>query len=365
MAEYLETDPEVVSVENYVKSMFGWPVVNVELSGNHYTHAFNTAIEEYSNYITQWAIKAHIANALGLPSAQDFTLRWVSQNFEFAKSFAESYSEQANVGGETPIRKTYFSLEEGKQVYYLPDDIEISEVMWQAPPAINRYLIDPNNNANWTNQEFGWAFMGSSMKYVTPVSFTIQLAQHTDMRYKTLRGDYSYIIRPAPEDGTRTGNDYTGQTKNAIYMHPTPTGSQAGFQVWYFYKNLDDLNAYSAQTSGSVVSNPGTIDMSEIPYTDFNSPSKRWVKQYTLAICKEIMGRIRSKFSTLPIPDSEITLDGDQLISEAREEKDQLREYILNELEQMDVNKMMADSAEFADNLESSLSHNPMGITRF
>ena len=304
MAEYSATSAEVTGITEFVKSMFGYPVVNVELSANHYTYAFNNSIEEYSSYITQWAIKAHMANAMGLPSSQDFTARWVAQNFEFSKSFAKAYSEQINVGGEVPIYKSAFTISEGKQVYYLPDDIELNEVMWQAPPAINRYLIDPNNNPAWVNSEFGWGYMGTSLQYITPVYFTIQLANATEIRYRTLRGDFNYIVRPAGADATRTGEDYTGRTRNAVYLHPTPTADKDGDRIWYFYKRRDDLNSYSSLTSGTQVSNPGTIQMNEIPYSSFNSSAQRWVKQYTLASCKEILGRIRSKFSTMPIPDA-------------------------------------------------------------
>lgn len=365
MAEYTY-DSEFITgatgIEPFVKSMFGWPVVNVELSANHYTYAFNNSIEEYSSYVTNWAIKSHIANALGLPSNQDFTSRWVSQNFEFSKSFAKAYSEQANVGGEVPIRRDYITLIPGKQIYYLEDDIQVTEVMWQEPPAISRYLIDPNNNPAWVNYEFGWGYMGSSFQYVVPSYFNIQLAQATELRYRILRGDFSYTIRPAEADASRTGLDYTGKTRNAVYIYPVPDESRNGTRIWYFYKNLDDLNQYANQEKDSLVSNPGTIQSDEIPYSAFNSAAQRWIRQYSLSTCKEILGRIRSKFSTLPIPDAEITLDGDQLISEAQEEKRELKEYLLTELESMDIGTLIEGDANNAENINRSLAYNPMGI---
>jgi len=362
MASYSATSEEVTGITDYVKTMFGYPVVQVELSANQYTHAFNSAIEEYSHYITQWAIKGNIANALGLPSAQDFTQRWVAQNFEFAKSFSKAYSEQANIGGEVPIRKSYFTLQEDKQVYYLDSGITINEVMWQEPPAINRYLTDPNNNPAWVNFEFGWGYMGHSYMYIVPAYYSIQLANATEMRWRLWKGDYSYIVRPAPADGTRVSPDYTGQTKNAVHIFPTPRSANEGTRVWYFYKNDEDSNLYSAQTENQLVNNPGTIQMNEIPYSSFNSSSKRWVKQYTLATCKEILGRIRSKFSELPIPDGTVTLDGESLISEGQENQKELKEYLFNELEAMDVGKLIEDDANAAENINRSLSFNPMGI---
>lgn len=362
MANYSPTSPEVTGTTEYVSTMLGSPVVTVELAANQYAAAFNTAIEEYSHYITQWAIKSNIANALGLPNSTDFTQRWVSSLFEFGKQFARAYSEQVNAGGTVPIRKDYITLQHDKQVYYLPDDIVVNDVMWQEPPAINRYLIDPNNNPAWVNYEFGWGYMGYSYKFIVPVSFSIQLANATEMRMRTLRGDFSYAVRPAAEDANRVAPDVTGRTRNAVHIYPVPTESMAGCRVWYFYKTLADLNKYSGQSEAELVNNPGTIHMDEIPYSAFNSAGQRWVKNYSLAVAKEILGRIRSKFSELPIPDATITMDGESLVAEGKEAQEALKEYLHTELEAMDVYKLLEDSANAAENLNKQLSYTPGGI---
>jgi len=362
MADYIATDPEITGITQYISSMFGSPVVNVELTSFQYVTAFNTSIEEYSNYVTQWAIKSNIANALGLDSATDFTMRWVAQNFEFAKSFAQAYSEQANVGGEVPVYKDYFVLQEGKQEYYLSNDIVVNEVMWQEPAAITRYLVDPNNNPAWVNFEFGWGYMGHSYMYIVPAYFSIQLANATEMRWKIWRGDYTYAIRPGGEDETRVAPDTTGRTINTVSIYPVPQSVAAGTRVWYFYKKKSELNLYSGQTENSVVSNPATIIMDEIPYSAFNSASQRWVKQYSYAIAKEQLGNIRSKFSEMPIPDATITLDGELLRSEGLEKQEQLKEYLLNELEAMDITQLIENDANAAENINRQLSYNPLGI---
>lgn len=365
MAEYTVNDPEVTAITAYVSSMLGEPVINVELSGNHYTNAFNTAVEDYSAYINQWAAKSHIANALGLPSSTDFTLRWVSQNFEFAKSFSEAYSEQAGVGGELPIRKSYFTLSTNKQIYYLPDDIRINEVMWQETPAIIKYLADPFNDSQWTTTEFGWAYMGNSFLYVTPVYYGIQMATMNEIRDRVRKSNFAYTITPAEADDTRTGNDYTGQTRNAITIYPIPKSNMEGYRVWYFYWAEEDLNKYSGQTAGEYVSNPGTIQLDEVPYSAFNSSAKRWVKQYSLAVSKEILGRIRSKYSELNIPNASVSLDGPELVSEAQQTQQDLKEYLKTELEAMDIQALVQGDAETAEAVNRQLSFNPLCIEIF
>lgn len=364
MAQYTAGTAEVIAITDYISSMFGAPVVGVELSGNHYTTAFNTAIEEHSQFITNWAVRSNIANALGLDSATDFTQRWVSQNYEFARSFAQAYSEQVNVGGDVPIYKASFMLVGGKQDYYFPEDIEINEVLWQEPPAITRYLVDPNNNPAWVNFEFGWGYMGHSYMYVVPAYFSIQLAQATEMRWKIWRGDYVYSMHPAGEDATRSNGDgdYSGRTRNHLSIYPCPKDNQAGARIWYFYKKRSDILKFSAQTKNSVVSNPATMRSDEIPYTAFNSAAQMWVKKYSYALAKEMLGNIRSKFRELPIPDATVTLDGELLRSEGIEAQNQMKEQLKEQLEAMDVMKMLEDGAAKAESINKTLSYNPNKI---
>lgn len=356
MATYSATSSEVLAIRDYVSSMLGAPIINVELSGNSYAYAFNTAIEDYSNYINNWAIKSHIANALGLPSTQDFTNRWVSQSFNFEQSFAKAYSQQAGVGGEVPFNKAFFTLEAGRQNYIITGDITINEVMWQETPAIMRFLIDPYADVHWTQTEFGWAYMGNSFLYITPVYYSIQAAQMAEIRSRVRRSEYSYKILPARDDDGNFAQEVV------IYPPPSPTSADAGKRVWYFYQDNSDLNRYASQSGGTYVNNPGTIRFDEIPYSSFNSNAQIWVKRYTLALCKEILGRIRGKFSELAIPDASVQMDSDALLSEAATEKEALVSWLMEQLEAMSVGELIRSDAENSEAIHKTLSYNPGGI---
>jgi hypothetical protein len=37
-------------------------------------------------------------------------------------------------------------------------------------------------------------------------------------------------------------------------------------------------------------------------YTDINIPGRNWIQRFTLALAKEILGMIRSKYDTIPYP---------------------------------------------------------------
>ena len=52
--------------------------------------------------------------------------------------------------------------------------------------------------------------------------------------------------------------------------------------------------------------------------------AKQWLRNYSLAVCKQILGQARSKFGSIAGPGSPITLNGTALLSEAKEEMEKL-----------------------------------------
>ncbi len=52
--------------------------------------------------------------------------------------------------------------------------------------------------------------------------------------------------------------------------------------------------------------------------------AKQWFRDYTLAICKQMLGQARSKFGSIAGPGSAIQLNGDKLLGEAKEELEKL-----------------------------------------
>lgn len=347
------TSATVSSVVQWVVHRLGYPVVSVELNDQQLENAFNEAVEQFSYYITEWAMRNNIANSLGLPSDTEFTRRFVNQDFEFSKSFTKAYSVQAGVGGDVPVNKDFFVLTGGTQDYYLPTGRVISEIMWVEPVAIDRYLLDPYSNPHWSTTEFGFAYMGNSLSYIVPVYWSLYHAQNFELRNRVRRGDFSYTLFP-----------WSGGDSNANHatLFPVPGDNDNGKKIWYFYWNADDLNKYADLPEGAYVSVPSDMKYNEIPYTAMNSWAQFWIKRFTLAVSKEILGRIRGKFASLPIPDAEVTMDAGELLAEGKEEQRQLIEELSDELDKLDYSKLIEGAAQDAQNLNSQLSFSPLGI---
>jgi hypothetical protein len=113
---------------------------------------------------------------------------------------------------------------------------------------------------------------------------------------------------------------------------------------------------------GNTALTKGAIsDASNIPYTyqeynTINDMGRAWIIRYGSAIVKEMLGRVRSKYSSVPIPGGEVTLNGGDLVTQGQAEKDalitQLREFL---------NKMTKEQMLTRQNVEATQMNEMMG----
>jgi hypothetical protein len=75
-----------------------------------------------------------------------------------------------------------------------------------------------------------------------------------------------------------------------------------------------------------------------------------------------MLGAVRSKFSSVPIPNSEITLDGADLRSEASTEKEILIAELRENLEATSRRALLVAQQEESEAMESTLNRVPSAI---
>ncbi|MBC8390542.1 MAG: hypothetical protein H8E13_21150 [Actinobacteria bacterium] len=75
-----------------------------------------------------------------------------------------------------------------------------------------------------------------------------------------------------------------------------------------------------------------------------------------------MLGQIRSKYQSIPIPGADTSLDGTDLISNAATERDQLFEQLREILEQTSKNSLMEAKAAESDNLQNTLRKIPLKV---
>ena len=97
-------------------------------------------------------------------------------------------------------------------------------------------------------------------------------------------------------------------------------------------------------------------------YASINSVGRQWIRKYALASAREILGDIRSKFGSIPIPNSEVQLDGETMRAEAIAEKERLVTELRETLEAISRKALMEADKEEAENLQDKLNKIPIHI---
>jgi hypothetical protein len=253
---------------------------------------------------------------------------------------SQQYGEEAGTGGNVTWYKGRLTLTPGKQRYDLKEwaeeqgiagGIEIKNVWYQPPPAINQ-LYSPTLLAGQGGlggvppaglYGFGYGYANYLMM---PTSFTIQNIQAIEMQNTVTLSNYTFnvinnILSVFPVPGTGlTGDDFEdgGNLGYGQYL------------IFDFIKVQDRIDAAFANGTNKIT-NMGNAPYVNPVYSSINSIGRSWIFEYTLAKTKEVLGLVRNKYSQIPVPGAEVTLNGDNLVSSAATEKEalitRLREY--------------------------------------
>jgi len=165
-----------------------------------------------------------------------------------------------------------------------------------------------------------------------------------DISHRVRRSNYSYKVI-----GTK------------IRIYPMPTGDQTNKNLWLRIAFAPDpLNPSFRDDTIRGVSNLSNIPFGDLTYSKVNSIGKQWSRQYTLSLCMELLGLVRSKFKSIPIPNADIQLDGDNLISQGREDKKELVVKLREMLDSMTYDKIVEINAIKAENIQKQLRTVPV-----
>ena len=130
--------------------------------------------------------------------------------------------------------------------------------------------------------------------------------------------------------------DFSFGSTQISYFQSTYT-SMTDFTIWNMYNEMY-LRTIGREGQGQVIGN--ILQLAPAPYQnvkcgilytsmliDEDLRRDEWIKEWALTECKLMLGAVRAKYSGLPGPRSGlVNLDGERLISEAREDQNTLRE---------------------------------------
>ena len=258
------------------------------------------------------------------------------------------------------LKKGYIVLSGSQQDYDLQsvwaDDnesgkrIEVHRVFNHQPAAVSRFY-DPYAGTFDQRQlldAFGFGNVSPAISFVLkPISYDLARANAIETSDLVRKSAYSFEIH-----------------NNNLRIFPIPLDGDAGEKIWFEYYVKDDIrnsdNANAGLQGG--VSDPSNVPYKFITYSSINQPGRQWIRKYTYALAKELLGIIRSKYSSMPIPDGEVTLDGEALKTEGREEKQQLLEELKEFLESVSLTEKLKAEAEEANAQQEVLAKAPLNI---
>jgi hypothetical protein len=361
---FYDTDNEFTSsadkFADWSARRLGYPIMEVELQSGSFYACFEESITEYSAQVNQFNIKDNLLTLQGRAtgSSNSLTHKRVTPTMGRTVFLSKQYGTEAGVGGNVDIKKGSIAISSGSQEYDLNSlfvdgsgsgSIEVRRVYYEGTPAMQRFF-DPYATTGYgtINMIEGFGFGN----YSPAVSFTLMplfddllRVQAIEMNDTIRKSAYSFSL-----------------VNNKVRIFPDPTESST---LYFDYVNTSDRdNPLFTEYSGSlgVVSDYSNIPYDNMQYKYINDVGRQWIRKYGLALCKELLGMIRSKYGTIPIPNAETTLDGETLRSEAATEKDTLITELREMLEQTSRKALLEADKDEAEFLQEKLQKIPYQI---
>lgn len=360
------------NVVTFVKRKLGDDILSVELTKKQIWANFEEASLEYGSILNQYQAKSQLVQFMGMPTGSidqgmsGSEQRYPRENLEYLSRFAEPYSMEAGIGGSYNMISGTIELERGRQDYDIYDELKnaggtvmfnsasnatpktklkIREVFHFNPQAAYRFF-DTTSAINYLNNEFSFeSFTPETIFYVLPVFEDILRAGQLDLSNRVRRSNYSYEV-----------------IGRKIRIFPMPTAHDPKNLFLRIQFHPDPLSPDYQDDTTHGVNNLSNIPFGNLVYSRINSIGKQWIRQYTLALSREQLGIVRSKFSSIPIPGSDLSLNGDNLITQGREDKTNLSTQLKEMLDTMTYDKLMETQAARAESINKQLKFIPVPL---
>jgi hypothetical protein len=361
----------------------GGDVLDIELVPYSVYNTYEEAVLTYSEILNYHQAKNVMGSLLGQPTASfdslgnitgslsgsSYAVQYPRFRYGYAEKVAQGTEEAIAMGGQIPIYSGSVDIVVDIQDYDLQDAIasssdfsgsvgnkriKIHKVFFRTPASSWRFFglfgspTSVYGDGSFYGTGFG-SYSDNTLYEMVPVWEHKLLAMKYADSIRVRCSNYSYELR-----------------NNKLRIYPIPTASSINpTKIWFIFSIADDVyenDNPGQETDINGVNNVNNAPFSNLPYSSINSMGKNWVRRYSLALCKEILGNIRSKFATLPIPNASVTLNGPELLSQAKEEQTTLKEELRKLLDELTYAEISKKEAEIAESTNKSLNSIPLLI---
>ena len=335
-------------VATFCTRRLGYPLVDIELQDISFYAAFEEAITTYGNELYAYQIRDNQLDLIGISTSTPLNNSIITPSFQSVIRLSKQYGSEAGSGGNITYYTGSIPLTASIQDYDLKQwaedegivgSIEIKRVFYEAPPAVVRYF-DPYSGTGFGYQSlfdsFGFGGMSPAINFLMmPVNYDLQTIQAIELNDMIRRSNYSFEMK-----------------NNVLRIFPIPNNSDSRMHFEYI-KELERIEGQASTPDTGAANNVSNMPYTNPTYTLINSVGRQWIFEYTLALVKEILGLVRGKYTNIPIPGSEVTLNQQDLLTQAATDKlrliEKLRQYLDETSRQAGLERKAAE-ADFAFN---------------
>ena len=352
---------DIEKTSEWCAKRLGYPIVDIELQDINFFACFEESVTEYGSQVNYYNIKENLLTLKGTATGSDLTHKEITPNFGRVISLTQKYGTEAGAGGDTTYYSASLQLTASQQVYDLTDssmfklesgsagtdNIEIKRVFYQGSPAMTRYFdpyIGTGNGSDQLLDGFGYGNYSPAVNFLMlPMYGDLLRVQAIEFNDTVRKSAYSFELR-----------------NNRLKVFPDPKTS---YKIWIEYIKTDDRNNPTKNgTLADTITDFSNATYDDMIYSNINHPGKQWIRKYTLALVKELLGAVRSKYSSIPIPGAEVNVDGDTLRSEAAVEKENLISQLREDLEASSRRNLLERQKEESEFIGETMNKIPYGI---
>jgi len=359
----------------YVYRKLGGDVLDIELSTANVYSAYEEAVLEYSYIVNVHQANNSLSSYLGhktgsfddlghlkstganeLSSSLAGThaaLKLPKFDFGYARRVAEGLGAEAQVGRGNVEYSGSVALTMGVQDYDLQSIVQSSSISQSGSLFFNKVngkkiLV---KQVYYKTPQAMWRFFGyyGGLNVVGNLHNYGQFSDNSTFELIPTWQNKAQALAFEDAIYTRTSHFSYELKNNRLRIFPAPYsgGPQRLFFKFSIPEDSFAPDANDPEREG--VNNMNNLPFANLPYGSINSIGKQWIRRFALALSKEMLGQVRSKFATIPIPGESVTLNGDSLISQAREEQSSLREELKTTLAEMTYTKLAQSESELVE----------------
>jgi len=361
----------------YVYNKLGGNVLNLEITPSNVYNSYEEACLEYSYLLNTHQAKNVLSDLLGgttgsfdedgefVTPQTNAALKLPRFTFTYPQLVAQGVSAEAKMGGNQRVYSASVDIVADQQDYDLQEavydaslvagasfsnsvgnnKISIDQLFYKTPRATWRFFGGSGPIGAGNLSTYGM-YADDSQFELIPVWQNQLQANAYEHALKIRTSHYSYELK-----------------NNRLRLYPTPSTTTPD-KIWFYFKVAEEAYAEEGDRKYGAdgVNNMNALPFPNFPYNKINSIGKQWIRRFALSLAKETLGQVRSKLATIPIPGSDVTLNGSALISEAKEEQLALRDELKEVFDELTYQKLAEGDAELHNSTLDTLTKVPHGI---